>query len=187
VGATLIAASVVVLVIGLGWLSRGGEPEEQLAMPVVDGVTQATDADGEAVEVPPSQPAVAVSFAADGQILRPDPVRARVVDESGAEIIVPLAPNTTVDTVSGEIVPLPPGTTTRPGTSPTTQPTTTPTDPPTSPTSPTTAPTTDPPTTPPTTQPTTTTTEPPTTTTETPPTSEPDPGGLGGVLDELLP
>jgi hypothetical protein len=184
VGATLIAASVVVLVIGLGWLSRGGEQEEELAMPVVDGVTQATDADGEAVEVPPSQPAVAVSFTADGQILRPDPVRARVVDESGTEIIIPLAPNTTVDTVTGEIVPLTPGTTTRPGTSPTTQPATTPTNPPTvPPTSPTTAP----PTTPPPTEPTTTTTEPPTTTTETPPTSEPDPGGLGGVLGDLLP
>jgi hypothetical protein len=188
VGATLIAAAVVVLVIGMGWLSRGGEPDEQLAMPVVDGVTQATDADGHAVEVPPSQPAVAVSFAADGQILRPDPVRARVVDESGAEIIVPLAPNTTVDTVTGQIVPLPPGTTTRPGTSPTTRPTTTPTSPPTVLTTP---PTTAPPTTP-TTEPPPTTTEPPPTTTEPPPTTEDttppaDPGVLGSILDDLLP
>lgn len=187
-GATLIAAAVVVLVIGLGWLSRGGEPEEQVALPVVDGVTQATDADGHAVEVPPSQPAVAVSFAADGQILRPDPVRARVVDESGAEIIVPLAPNTTVDTVTGRIVPLSPGTTTRPGTSPTTQPATTPTNPPTvPPTSPSTTPTSPP------TTPSPTTTEPPaTTTTEAPPPTdppptEPDPGDLGSVLDALLP
>jgi hypothetical protein len=182
---------VVVLLIGLGWLSRGGDQEEQLALPVVDGVTQPTNADGEAVEVPPSQPAVAVSFAADGQILRPDPVRARVVDESGAEILVPLAPNTTVDTVTGAIVPRPPGTTTRPGTSPTTVPGTSPTQPTTSPTTP---PTTAPPTTPPPTDPpTTTTTEPPPTTTEPPPpttedtTPPPDPVVLGEILDDLLP
>lgn len=195
VGPYAIAAAVVALVLGLGWLSRGDGPEAQLALPVSDGITQPTDAEGHAVEVPPSQPAVPVSFAADGQILRPDPVRARVVDESGAEIIVPLAPDTTVDTVTGRIVPLSPGTTTRTPTTPTTRPpgtTTRPTATPT--TTPTTQPTTTPTTASTTTttvdtttpEPTTTTTTEPTTTT-TDPDPDPDPGALGGIFDGLLP
>jgi hypothetical protein len=204
VGATLIAASVVVLLIGLGWLSRGSDADDDgTALPMVDGVTLPTDSDGQAVDVPPSQPATAVSFGTNGEILRPDPVRARVVDRTGNEILITLPPNTTVDTTTGEIVPVVPGTTTSPSgtasttsgtttttrgstTTPTTSaPTTAPptTDPPT-----TDPPTTDPPTTdPPTTDPPTTdppTTDPPTTD---PPTTEPEPTILDDLTDLILP
>ncbi|HEX6424894.1 MAG TPA: hypothetical protein VFZ79_15530 [Acidimicrobiales bacterium] len=195
VGATLIAAAMIVLVIGFGWLnSRGSAPAERLTAPMVDGVTLPVDDEGDPVDVPPSQPATPVSFGPGGEILRPDPVRARVVDESGDEMLVPLSPNTTVDTVTGEIVPTTTATTRRPGsssTSPTTRPATTATTSP--PSSPTTTPTTSP-----TTSPTTTTTTAPTTTqpptTEPPPTTAPpttdppeDPGLLDGVVDALLP
>ncbi|HEX5945567.1 MAG TPA: hypothetical protein VFY82_04790 [Acidimicrobiales bacterium] len=188
-GATLIAASVVVLVIGMAWLNRSGPKEEHLASPTVDGVTLPTDSDGNAVDVPPSQPAVAVSFGGGGEILRPDPVRARVVDESGHEVIVPLAPNTTVDTVTGAIVPKSTTTTRRSGTTGTTRRTST-TDGTTAPTNPST--TANPPSTPTPTEPSTTTTEATTTTTEaTTTTSEappPDPDPtLAGILDGLLP
>lgn len=174
VGAVVIAAGLAVLVIGTIWINRDDSPT-RLAMPTSDGITLPTDADGRAVDVPPSQPAIAMSFAPDGEILRPDPTRARIVDESGEEVVVPLAPNTTVDTVTGDIIPTPAGgsggttvttgptssrppATTRPPTtsSPTTKPPTT--SPPT-----TAPPTTSPPTTaPPTTSP--PTTAPPTTT-----------------------
>jgi hypothetical protein len=189
VGATLIAASVVVLVIGMAWLNRSDKPSEPLATPTVDGVTLPTDSDGNTVDVPPSQPAVAVSFGGNGEILRPDPVRARVIDDSGAEILVPLAPNTTVDTVTGAIVPKSPGTTAGSGTGGTTGTTRR-----TTTTGGSTAPTTPTPTTA-TTQATTTTTEATTTTTEAttttdtteppPPTDPPDPPL--GLLDGLLP
>ena len=195
VGATLIAASVVVLVIGMAWLNRSDEPKDRLASPTADGVTLPTDRDGNAVDIPPSQPAVAVSFGGNGEILRPDPVRARVVDESGEDILIPLAPNTTVDTVTGAIVPKPPGTTSRlgttgttrrPGTTGTTHRPTTTVDrtPPTTPT-PTTAETTT------TTEATTTTSEAPTTTAPpdttdptTPPDSEPT---VIDLIGDLLP
>src|SRR5690606_34832058 len=105
VGATLIAASIVVLVIGLSWLNRGGDGRERLAVPVVGGVTPPTEPDGDVVDIPPSQPAVPVSFGQDGRIVRPEPDRARIVDEEGNEVIVALPPGTTVDTVTGRIVP----------------------------------------------------------------------------------
>jgi serine/threonine-protein kinase len=103
-----------------------------------------------------------MSFGPGGQILRPDPTRARVVDDTGEDVVVPLAPNTTVDTITGDIIPMPDGGTggttvttggggtTTPSTPP---PTTTTTQPP-----PTTTTTQPPPTTTTTTQPTTTTT-----------------------------
>ncbi len=190
-GATLIAAAVVVLILGMVWLGRSEQPD-RLAVPMVDGVTLPTDRDGRAVDVPPSQPATAVSFGVNGQILRPDPVRARIVDESGVEVLVTLPPNTTVDMVTGEIVPRPPGSTTRPGGTPsttrpggtssttdgsssTTQPETTTTTAPTSTTESTT-----------TTEPTTTTES--TTTTETPTTTDPpaEPTVLGALLGSLI-
>ncbi len=188
-GATLIAASVVVLVIGMAWLNRSGPKQEHLTAPTADGVTLPTDSDGNAVEVPPSQPAVAVSFGGGGEILRPDPVRARVVDESGHEIIVPLAPNTTVDTVTGAIVPKSTTTTRRPGTTDTTRRTSTTrgstssTPPPTSATTTTTVPST----TTTTETPTTTTTETPTTTETTEPPTDPTDPSVFDLLDGLLP
>jgi|RhiMethySRZTD1v2_1073278.scaffolds.fasta_scaffold15767_2 hypothetical protein len=175
VGAGVIAAGLVVLVVGVIYLNRDQTPT-RLAMPTADGVTLPVDRDGRPVDVPPSQPATAVAFGAGGEILRPDPVRARIIDEdSGLEILITLPPNTTIDTVTGTLVPRrTTGTTGTPGT-PGTDPTTGPTDPGTTATTsrPT---TTDPPTTePPTTEPPTTeppTTEPPTTE---PPTTEPPP------------
>lgn len=186
VGAGVIAAGLVVLVVGVVFLNRSDEPP-RLAMPASDGITPPTDSDGRTVDVPPSQPAGVVHLGTDGSVLRPDPVRARVIDrETGAEILIRLPPNSTVDAITGAIIPRPPGTsgpttvTTGPttteggGTSHTTPPPTTSpptTDPPT-----TVPPTTEPPTTePPTTEPPTTeppTTEPPTTE---PPTTEPPP------------
>jgi hypothetical protein len=181
VGGGVIAAGLVVLVLGVVFLNRSDEPA-QLALPTSEGITLPIDSDGRTVEEPPSQPAGVVHLGADGSVLRPDPVRARIVDRrTGIDVLVPLPPNTTVDAVTGEIIPRPPGTSGP--TTVTTGPTTTPptTDPPTTEPPTTEPPTTEPPTTePPTTEPPTTeppTTEPPTTeppTTE-PPTTEPPP------------
>lgn len=163
---------------GVVFLNRSDEPP-RLAMPTSDGVTLPTDSDGRTVDLPPSQPAAVVTFGADGSVLRPDPVRARIVDrETGLEILITLPPNTTVDAITGAVIPRPPGT--KGTTTVTTGPTTTPSsgpgttggtgttgEPPT-----TQPPTTEPPTTePPTTEP--PTTEPPTTD---PPTTEPTVG-----------
>jgi hypothetical protein len=109
---TLVAAVLVVLILGLGWLNRSSNATNQFASPI-NGVTVPTDDDGRPADLPPSQPAVAVAFGPSGGIMRPDPVRARVVDPaSGQDVIVPLLPGTTVDTVTGEVVPM--TTTTRP-------------------------------------------------------------------------
>jgi hypothetical protein len=164
----VVAAGLVVLVVGVVYLNRTDEPP-RLAMPTSDGVTPPTDSDGHTVDVPPSQPAGVVHLGTDGSVLRPDPVRARIVDrQTGLEILITLPPNTTIDAVTGEVIPRPPGTSGP--TTVTTGPSTTDTTPPPTTSPPTTdAPTTDPPTTePPTTDP--PTTEPPTTE---PPTTEP--------------
>ena len=188
-GAGVIAAGLVVLVMGVVYLNRSDEPP-RLAMPTSDGITRPTDSDGRTVDVPPSQPASVVTFGADGTVLRPDPVRARVVDrQTGVEILITLPPNTTVDAITGAVIPRPPGTsgpttvttgpTTTSGSGTTSGPGTTnppSTDPPTTPPPTTEPPTTEPPTTePPTTEP--PTTEPPTTE---PPTTEPPPDTSGG-------
>ncbi len=197
IGAGVIAAGLVILVVGVVYLNRSDEPP-RLAMPTSDGVTLPTDSDGHTVDLPPSQPAGVVSFGPDGSVLRPDPVRARVIDqETGLEILITLPPNTTVDAITGEVIPRPPGTsgpttvTTGPTTTPSSGPGTTSTPGTTGGPSSTNPPTTEPPTTeppttePPTTEPPTTeppTTEPPTTeppTTE-PPTTEPTVDPLGG-------
>ena len=188
VGAGVVAAGLFLLVVGIVFLNRSDEPP-RLAMPTSDGVTLPTDSDGRTVDLPPSQPAAAVTFGADGSVLRPDPVRARIVDrETGLEILITLPPNTTVDAITGAVIPRPPGTsgtttvTTGPTTTPSSGPgssggTTTTTDPPntTSTTDPPATTTTTVPETTTTTVPETTTTEPTTTTTETPPTSDPPP------------
>jgi hypothetical protein len=153
----------LVLAVGLAWVRGDGSSTS------------------EPTALSPSQPAFPLSFS--GEIVRPAPATARIIDpETGEEVVVPLPPGTRV--IDGEVVPVentgttgPGGTaTTRPGTGiiGTTHPSTT--EPPT-----TQPPTTQPPTTePPTTEPPTTdppTTEPPTTdppTTE-PPTTQPPP------------
>jgi hypothetical protein len=186
VGETLFAAVIFAVAMGFTWFSQGGDEPVELAAPT--GRT-ATNHERASATIPPSQPATAVSFTPTGEIVRPAPVVARIIDpETGQEVLVPLPPGTTV--VAGEVVPVgstgstPSGgtATTTPGTGttgttsrpPTTAPPTT--QPPT-----TQPPTTEPPTTePPTTEPPTTeppTTEPPTTE---PPVTEPPQGIVGG-------
>jgi hypothetical protein len=180
----LIVAAFVVLAVGLARMSSGSGKE--LAAPPIQRT--ASDGDYGPTTIPPSQPAVVVSFSKTGEIIRSAPVIARIIDpETGEEVLVPLPPGSTV--VNGEVVPI--GSTgssvgvaaaTRPGTgttgttdgsSTTKIPTTTQppaTQPPTTETPTTETPTTETPTTE------TPTTETPTTetpTTETPPTETP--------------
>jgi hypothetical protein len=187
VGETLFAAVIFAVAMGFTWVSQGGDEPVELAAPT--GRT-ATNHERASATIPPSQPATAVSFTPTGEIVRPAPVVARIIDpETGQEVLVPLPPGTTV--VAGEVVPVgstgttPSGgtATTTPGTgttgttsggSPTTAPPTTET--PTTETPTTETPTTETPTTE------TPTTETPTTetpTTETP-TTEPPQGIVGG-------
>lgn len=186
VGETLLAALIFAVAMGFTWVNQGGDPVE-LAAP--SARRAAALGNGVSTTIPPSQPAIAVSFAMSGEIIRPAPVRARIINPSGEEVLVDLPPGSTV--VDGKVVPIgSPGTsspgstvTTSPGTgttgttdggSPTTQPPTT--QPPT-----TEPPTTEPPTTePPTTEP--PTTEPPTTE---PPNTEAPQGLVGGLLGEV--
>ena len=182
-----VAVGVAVVLVGaVGWINHDGSLDGDFANPAANRVTVPTDSDGRPADLPPSQPATPVSFAPSGEVVRPDPSRGRVVDpETGEDVVIPLLPGTVVDTTTGQVVVKPPGsgpggtaTTTRPPTTPTTRPTTSES------TTPTTQATT-------TTQDPTTTTEDPTTTTEDPTTTTeqtvPDPGGLGELIDLLLP
>lgn len=180
VAETLLAAVIFAVAMGFTWVNQGGDDPVELAAPSAQ-----TGENGASTTIPPSQPAVAVSFSRTGAIIRPAPSTARVIDpETGEEVVVPLPPGSTV--VNGEVVPIgsigttPSGgtATTTPGTGTTS---TTDGEPPT-----TEPPTTQPPTTePPTTEPPTTappTTEPPTTE---PPTTEAPQGLVGGLLGEV--
>jgi hypothetical protein len=157
VGETLLAAVIFAVAMGFTWVNHGGDGSVELAAP-----SDRTGEDGAPTTIPPSQPAVAVSFTRTGAIIRPAPSTARIVDpETGEDVVVPLPPGSTV--VDGEVVPIGSTGTTRPGSTATTRPgsgTTRPTTTTTGPTTTTTGPTTT------TTEPTTTTTEPTTTTTD---------------------
>jgi hypothetical protein len=185
VGETLLAAVIFAVAMGFTWVNQGGDDPLELAAPSAQRA--GTSQSGAPTTIPPSQPAIAVSFTTSGEIIRPAPVRARIVDpQTGQEVLVELPPGSRV--VDGDVVPIgstgtsSPGSTatTSPGTgttgttdggSPITQPPTT--EPPT-----TEPPTTEPPTTgPPTTEP--PTTEPPTTA---PLTTEAPLGIVGGLL-----
>jgi hypothetical protein len=181
VGETLLAAVIFAVAMGFTWVNHGGDDSVELAAP-----SDQTGENGASTTIPPSQPAVAVSFTRTGAIIRPAPSTARIVDpDTGEDVVVPLPPGSTV--VDGEVVPIGSTGTTRPGStattrpgSGTTRPTTTTAEPTTTTTGPTTT-TTEPTTT--TTEPTTTTTDPTTTTTEAP---QGLAGGLlGGVVDLL--
>jgi hypothetical protein len=120
VGATFIAASVVVLALGFGWMNNlGDDPVDELVSSLAQ---RAVIAKGAAApeEIPPSQPAVPVSFGESGEIVRPDPDRARIVDpDTGLEVVITLPPGTTL--VDGRVVPTSTAPTTA-GSSGTTQP-----------------------------------------------------------------
>jgi hypothetical protein len=192
VGETLLAAVIFAVAMGFTWVNHGGDDTVELAAP---SAQQTASENGAATTIPPSQPAVAVSFTGTGQIIRPAPVTARIIDpETGEEVVVPLPPGSTV--VDGEVVPIGSVGTSGPGSSGTTRPGTGTTSTTAGGSSTTKPPTTQPPTTqppttePPTTEPPTTeppTTEPPTTeppTTEPPPTTAP-PQGAGGLLGSV--
>ena len=181
VGETLLAAVIFAVAMGFTWVNHGGDDPVELAAPSA----HRRAAVGAATTIPPSQPAIPVSFTRTGEIIRPAPVTARIIDpETGEEVVVPLPPGSTV--VDGEVVPIGSTGTTHPGSTMTTRPgtgTTSTTGGPstTDPTTTTTAPTT-------TTEPTTTTTAPTTTTDPTTTTTGvvPPPQGLaGGLLGEV--
>jgi len=185
VGETLLAAVIFAVAMGFTWVNHGGDDTVELAAP---SAQQTASENGAATTIPPSQPAVAVSFTGTGQIIRPAPVTARIIDpETGEEVVVPLPPGSTV--VDGEVVPIGSVGTSGPGSSGTTRPgtgTTSTTAGGSSTTKPPTTTTT-------TTQPTTTTTEPTTTTTEattttteaTTTTTTAPPQGAGGLLGSV--
>ena len=174
----LIGGAFCLLAFGLTRVSAGGDAGDELASPL----TRTASGDENRAGIAPSQPAVAVRFSPLGEIIRPAPEKARIIDpETGEELLITLPPGTTV--VEGEVVPVGAWTTgpwssgsTLSGTSTTgsnpggtsstiTKP------------SGTTTTTTEPPTT-------TTTTEPPTTT-EAPPVTDPPGGSLGDGADVL--
>jgi hypothetical protein len=178
VGETLLAAMIFAVAMGFTWVNHGGDDSVELAAPA-----DRTGENGASTTIPPSQPAVAVSFTRTGAIVRPAPSRARIVDpDTGEDVVIPLPPGSTV--VDGEVVPIGSTGTTRPGSTATTRPgsgTTRPTTTTTGPTTTTTGPTTT------TTEPTTTTTEPTTTTTDpTTTTTEAPPGLAGGLLEGVV-
>jgi hypothetical protein len=182
VGETLLAAVIFAVAMGFTWVNHGGDDSVELAAPSAQ-----TGEKGASTTIPPSQPAVAVSFSRTGAIIRPAPSTARIIDpETGEEVVVPLPPGSTV--IDGEVVPIGSTGTTRPGSTGTTRPGSETTGPTTTTTAPTTTTTTAPTTT--TTEPTTTTTEPTTTTTDPTTTTTGAPQGLagellGGVVDLL--
>jgi len=163
VALALIGGLAFVALVGLTGWPGSDTPTDELAGDLAnEGVTPPTNEDGEAIEIPPSQPATPVSFQATGAVVRPDATVARVVDRAtGQDILVALMPGTTVDAETGQVIVRTTGT-------PTTGRPITTTSRPTSTTGETT--TTEPTTT--TTEPTTTTTEPTTTTTEATTTTE---------------
>ncbi|HEY6696960.1 MAG TPA: hypothetical protein VIZ67_01965 [Acidimicrobiales bacterium] len=184
VGETLLAAVIFAVAMGFTWVNHGGDDPVELAAPSAQRT--AAGADWSETTIPPSQPAIAVSFSRTGEIIRPAPHRARIIDpETGQEVVVLLPPGSTV--VDGEVVPIGSTGTTRPGNTATTRPGTGTTGTTGGPS------TTEPTTTTTTTEPTTTTTEPTTTTeatttttetptTEPPPTAEPPQDLVGGLL-----
>jgi hypothetical protein len=181
VALALIGGLAFVALVGLtGWPGTDMATDEPAGDFASEGVTPPTNEDGEAIEIPPSQPATPVSFRATGALVRPDATIARVVDRAtGRDILVELTPGTTVDAETGQVIVRTTGTPTtgRPITTTshptstsgqattTTQDTTTSTEPTTTTAEPTTT-TTE--------EPTTTTTEEPTTTTESPTTTVED-------------
>jgi hypothetical protein len=109
---TAIAGGFVLLVLLAVGLTRmiDGRAASDLAAPPT---YRAASARTSPARIPPSQPAMTVSFTRTGEIIRPAPVMARIIDtETGEEVLVPLPPGSTV--IAGEVVPIGSTGTTRP-------------------------------------------------------------------------
>jgi hypothetical protein len=119
VGETLLAAVIFAVAMGFTWVNHGGDDSVDLAAPPPQRTaTGGAEAPG---RIPPSQPAIPVSFTSSGEVIRPTALRARIIDpETGEDVVVPLPPGTTV--VDGEVVPVGTTVTTRPGGTATTGP-----------------------------------------------------------------
>jgi hypothetical protein len=104
VGVALVGAALLLGVVAVtAWPSTEGT--DSVANRFGPGNSGPTDDDGRPVDLPPSQPATPVSFAPGGEVVRPEPRRARVVDRrSGEAVIVDLPPGTRVDSATGQVV-----------------------------------------------------------------------------------
>src|SRR5262245_10977802 len=127
VGVPLAGAVLLLGVVGMAaWPST--ETTESVADQLGQDTAGPTDRDGAPAELPPSQPATPVSFGVTGDVVQPEPRRARIVDpRSGQDVVVDLPAGTTVDPATGQVVVRITGTPTsiRPSTTTTTQGTTT--------------------------------------------------------------
>ena len=104
VGVTLAGAALLLGVVAVTtWPET--EATESVANQFSPNVPGATGRDGAPAELPPSQPATPVSFAVSGDVVQPEPRRARIVDpRSGEDVVVDLPPGTRVDAATGQVV-----------------------------------------------------------------------------------
>jgi hypothetical protein len=104
VGVTLAGAVLLLGVVAVAaWPST--EATRSVANQSSPNVPGATGPDGAPAELPPSQPATPVSFAVSGDVVQPEPRRARIVDpRSGQDVVVDLPPGTRVDAATGQVV-----------------------------------------------------------------------------------
>ena len=104
VGVTLAAAALLLGVVAVtAWPDTEGT--DSVANQFGPGDPGPTDHDSRPAELPPSQPATPVSFAPSGEVVRPEPRRARIVDpRSGEAVVVDLPPGTRVDPATGQVV-----------------------------------------------------------------------------------
>jgi hypothetical protein len=104
VGVTLAGAALLLGAVAVtGW--PGTKGTDSVANQLGPGGPGPNGRDGSPADLPPSQPATPVSFASSGEVVRPEPRRARIVDpRSGQEVIVDLPPGTRVDAASGQVV-----------------------------------------------------------------------------------
>src|SRR5262245_48140711 len=104
VGVTMASAVLLLGVVAVtAWPST--EATRSVANQFSPNVPGATGRDGAPAELPPSQPATPVSFAPSGEVDRPEPRRARIVDpQSGEDVVVELPPGTRVDAATGQVV-----------------------------------------------------------------------------------
>jgi hypothetical protein len=103
---TLAAAAAGVLAVGLGWMNGDGRDSslDDLAGSQAPRAGADGNVRGAPGEIPPSQPAVPVSFGEDGEVVRPEPGTARIIDpETGRELVITLPPGTAL--VGGQVVP----------------------------------------------------------------------------------